>query len=46
MYISLGFYFKFVYTITLRMIMMLQDQNTYFAYIGVPYITYRNTSKR
>jgi hypothetical protein len=46
MYLSLLFYFKFLYTITLMMIMILQDGNTYFAYTGVLYITYRNTSKR
>ena len=46
MYVSLLIYIKILYTITLMMIMILQDRNTHFAYIGVPYITYRNASKR
>jgi hypothetical protein len=46
MYLRLHFYFKYLYAITLMMIVMLQNRNTYvyFAYIGVPYIPYRNTS--
>jgi hypothetical protein len=31
MYVSLLFYTKLLYTVTLMMIMMLQDRNTYFA---------------
>jgi len=41
MYVKFTLLFKFLCTITLMMITILQDRNTYFAYIGVPHIGLR-----